>query len=450
MAPRSIWAFASGSNAPGEMVGFARAGIPPGVAMLRWRNGYHWLCGESEAQGEPYMCWITLREVARQLKSPVFVDSGAFSEFGRDELIPPRMWRAMLADQLELARQVGPLAVIVLPDKVADQNGTLRRLRTYRDEVNAILDAGARGIVALQPGRRSDAEMAESVAKVLGRRDWIVGFPTTQRARRDPAEIRDALANFPWTPTGVHLLGLSPAAPDWDLYMWSLGPLSAATWASSDTVMQRRLLGREHADAEGRTYPLKPLTEQEDIARAQLLEEAWTGVSDPLVGAQLDPTEQLPYPGGWMTRGTATRIARDGRLAGMLTGAEARSFVEDPTAGRTMVHERDEPGPVWWLDAAIERAWWEYIQAPGGHAGQLRKERGRARLFGRLPPTPESLAPQVAPGRAAGQLSAQRSMYPEDRDAGSDELIKSDRGSMVRQPRIVIRSIQRAMFPEGK
>lgn len=394
MPPRSIWAFASGSNAPGEIVGFARAGVPPGVAMLRWdkeQEKFKWLCGHVEARGAPRSCWRALLDVALQLRIPVFADSGAYSEFVAGKPIPPNLWRAMLADQLDLARRVGPLAVIVLPDKVADQAGTLRRIRTYKAEINAILDAGARGVAALQPGRRSDIEMAEEISSILGRRDWVVGFPTTSRARRDPAEIRDTLARFPWQPAGVHLLGIGPAAPDWPVYMGALAPLPPGAWASSDTVVQRRLVGREHTTEEGRQFPLGPLTEQEDIAKAELLEEAWGGVSDPLVGAQVDPTEQLPFPTGWMGMGVAKEIARAGVRAGRLTETEAVAFAADPTAGRLMVQERDDPGAEWWLDEEIEQAWWAEVGKKGGLTAQMRKERGRRALFGERGPTPEQL-----------------------------------------------------------
>lgn len=396
MPPRSIWAFASGSNSPGEIAGFARAGIPPGVAMLRWdkeQEKFKWSCGYIEARGAPRSCWLALRDTALQLRIPVFVDSGAYSEFVAGTPIPAKFWRAMLADQLDLARNIGPLAVIVLPDKVADQAGTLRRIRKYRDEINAILDTGARGIAALQPGRRGDIEMAEEISSALGRRDWVVGFPTTARARRDPAEILATLEAFPWRPAGVHLLGLSPSAPDWPAYMTALRPLPPDVWASSDTVTQRRLVGRAHLDPKtGRERPLGPLTMQEDVAKAELLEEAWGGVSDPLARAQIDPTEQLPFPSDWMPKGVAQEIARAGVGAGMLTTTEAVAFAADPTAGRLMVQERDEPGAEWWLDQEIERAWWANLrQKRGGLSAQLRKERGRRGLFGEREPTPEAM-----------------------------------------------------------
>jgi hypothetical protein len=364
--------------------------------MLRTDGGFKWACGYSVARGAPRSCWLALKDAAVQLGIPVFVDSGAYGEFGKKESIPPVMWRAMLADQLELARIIGPLAVLVLPDKVGDQAGTLRRLRKYSPEINAILDTGARGIVALQPGPLSDAQMAREIASALGRKDWLVGFPTTARARRDPAEIRHTLETFPWTPRGVHLLGIGPAAAAWPEYLAALAPLPADAWASSDAVLVRRLVGRAHVDPSGRERPLGALTQQEDIARAELLEEAWGGVSDPLARASLDPTEQLPDPSGWLPAGEARRIGRAGVQAGLLTPQEAVAFAADPTLGLREVQGRDEPGAEWWLEQEIERAWWAQIHArTHGLATQLRKERGRRALLGEHPPTPE-LVPELS------------------------------------------------------
>lgn len=402
MAAREIWAFASGSNSPGKIVGAARAGIGPGVALLRWDGSWKWDCARGTGATPSAMaCWAALLRAAKQLRVPVFVDTGAFIEATAGRPIPDKLWHAVLAQQLELARALGPQAVVVLPDKVGDQTTTLRRLRRYKDEVGKILDAGARGIVVLQGGRLGDVEMATEVARVLGRTDWILGFPTV-RARREPAEIAAALRDLPWRPAGAHLLGIGPAAARWPEYVSALRVLPKSAWASADAVLHRRLVGREHVDVAGRRRPARPLTIQQDVARAELLEEAWGGIYDPLVGELVDPTEQLPFPSDWMTKQTARQIASAGAAAGMLTRREADLFVEDPTRGRELVLERDEPGAEFWLDWQIEAAWRASVGALGA---QIREARAREALLGRRAPTPEQ-APdfsqmEVSPKRAA-------------------------------------------------
>jgi len=394
--PRVIWSFASGTASPGEIVGHARAGMPPGVAMLRSEKGFSWLCGESEARGAPLVCWDTLRQVARTFGVPVFVDSGAYGEFGSPYTITHALWQAILRDQLSLAMELGPNAVIVMPDKVNDQKQTLARLRKYRKQVNDILDTGARAVVVMQPGPRSAVQMAKAVSKVLGRNDWTIGFPTTARANRSPAELRKMLESLPWEPAGVHLLGLSPHGNKWDAYMSALAPLGPDAWASADAVAARRLYGRESG--------LKPLTIEEDRAHAEIMEEAWIGVSDPLVGAQIDPTEQLPDPSAWMIGGERSRIAREARRFGVLSRKEAARFRAHPTAALVELAEAERFGAIAWLEQEVEQAWWRQVGKRGGLASQIRKERGRRRGFGTSKPLPLSLKPRVVPRSRPGQV----------------------------------------------
>jgi hypothetical protein len=281
----------------------------------------------------------------------------------------------MLEGQLDLARALGQLAVIVLPDKVGDQAVTLRRLETHADEINEILDAGARGVAVLQKGSRSPAQMAERVSEILGRYDWILGFPV--RAKMEPEEIRNALEEISWEPAGAHLLGVGPANPRWGDYTNALAPLSASAWASSDAVVLKRLVERQAT--------LRPLTRQQDIVREAIAGEAWSALWDPLPLELVDPTEQLPSPSDWMPRVTAAAIARKGSVEGWLTDEEARTFRQDPTSGLRLVHGRDDPGAEWWLEAEIERAWWGRLEAM---STQTRTMRALVQLFGEHPPTP--------------------------------------------------------------
>lgn len=145
-------------------------------------------------------------------------------------------------------------------------------------------------------------------------------------------------------------------------------------FASSDSVLHRRLVGRGAGPGTER-----PLTREQDVARAELREEAWGAAYDPLVGELVDPTEQIPFPSDWMGRGTAAAIARAALAQGMLTPAEAATFAADPTKGRAMVLGRDEPGAEFWIDWHIEQAWWERVDAL---STQMREARAMVGLFG--------------------------------------------------------------------
>lgn len=362
-------------------MGFARAGIPPGVSMLRNDSGqWKWMCGTNDdATWAARKCWTALANVAAAIRIPVFIDTGAFSELGAASRIPPRMWKSMLEQQIELAHAIGSLAVIVLPDKVGDQPETMRRLETYADQVNELLDAGARGVAVLQMGSRSPAKTAQRIADILGRYDWILGFPVRARGV-EPEHIRRCLEEISWVPKGAHLLGIGPANQRWGEYVGALSPLEASAWASSDAVVIKRLVQREKV--------LGPLTREQDVARVAIEEEAWSSLWDPLVGELIDPTEQLDWPTGWLPQSAAAAIARMGRSEGRLTEDEARAFSLDPTSGLRLVRQRDAPGVEWWLEYELEKAWRARVEAM---STQTRAMRAIVQLFGEHAPTPLKL-----------------------------------------------------------
>lgn len=387
-AAPGIWAFASGSQSPGDQVGFARAGFPPGAAMLRLeKNGrWTWLCGPT--RGAPLSCWQTLIRVAEELGSPVFVDSGAFSEFlPGAPTIPSRLWDQVLEAQAELAERIGDKLLVVLPDKVGSQAVTLRRLERHQDAIGRILDAGAHGVVVMHRGPKDTVDFAQAVADVLGREDFVLGFPTV-RAGPTPEEIHQALRDLPWWPAGVHLLGLGPRSAQWGDFAEALRELPPGTWLSADAVMTRGLVGRETG--------LKPLTAQQDVARAELSEEAWGAVWDPLVGEMVDPTEQIPDPSSFLTKQEATQIARGLRDAGYISREEADLFILDPSSGREAILARDDPAAEFWLDYALEEVWRKRVPVL---SQKMRKERAIRGHFGERP-----LAPLPLPRTAQLEL----------------------------------------------
>jgi hypothetical protein len=311
---------------------------------------------------------------------PVFIDSGAFSELD-GPTIPTKLLDQVVEHQVEAAQRLGPLALIVLPDKVGSQPATLRRLRRYKKQINAILDTGARGTVVVHRGRMSGPRFVREVAKVLGRRDFTLGFPTV-RAAVEPSQIAQALDEISWHPPGVHLLGMGDRHPRLGEYLGALSGLPAGTWVSTDAVVIRRLVGRESG--------LKPLTEQQDIARAEIQYEAWGEVGDPLVGEGVDRTEMLPFPSDWMKPGEIQQVAkkmkREVGLAGPLWSAkEVALWRSDPTEYRHLLQDAiDEDTDdkaytkLYLLDLWLEQAWFHAI---GRMTTQLRKERAIRRTM---------------------------------------------------------------------
>ncbi len=189
--------FASGSNRPGEVRGFAAAGIDVGVAAP-----------EVNAEAEAALLALEGTDVQ------VFVDSGAFgevsfnAELGGFEVvkpITPAAWDSILGLYRRLAKVLGSQVWVVAPDRVGDQDATLARLVTYREELRDIRELGARILVPMQAGSVSLETFAAQVDEVLGFTDWTPAMPC-KKAATDPATVASFVKAR--RPSHVHLLGL--------------------------------------------------------------------------------------------------------------------------------------------------------------------------------------------------------------------------------------------------
>lgn len=248
-----MWTFASGLNAPGEITGYFRAGLAPGVTIWRLnrpRNGppqwgfgcANWPDDPGWRQAQSSVCLWALGQVLKA-GSPVFVDSGALSERAPDApALGPRELDVVMGVIEGLASSPnidGSQIWAVLPDVVGDQEGTLHRLRLYRSVIRRLaLDYGVRCVVVLHKGRRSQAAFASQVAEMLGLEDLVLGFPVVGRRTR-PEEIVATYRALEWKPEGLHLLGISPRSRDWGAYAEALSRLPSDLVLSSDAVMHR-------------------------------------------------------------------------------------------------------------------------------------------------------------------------------------------------------------------
>lgn len=140
----------------------------------------------------------------------VFVDSGAFSEVDREgRVVAPitdTEWIKRVAVMHRIATALGRRAVIVAPDRVGDQQETLRRLALFEDALRAIVETGARIVVPIQRGGMSPAMFFDAATCLVGG-PFVCGIPGNKAAM--PAH---ELEDFLWSrrPAAVHLLGVGP------------------------------------------------------------------------------------------------------------------------------------------------------------------------------------------------------------------------------------------------
>jgi len=189
--PKNLLVFASGSNRPEEIEGFTRIGVPVGVS----------------AQHLSERAVLTLSQSAL----PVMVDSGAFSEVcvtpNGLEVVTPishAEWKRRLDLYRRLAESLGGRAMLVVPDRVGDQQETLRRLRRYREEIEALAELGAVLLLPLQVGGLLPAAFYSRAREVAGA-PMIPALPM-----RKAATTVSALVDFIESvePGRIHLLGV--------------------------------------------------------------------------------------------------------------------------------------------------------------------------------------------------------------------------------------------------
>ncbi len=195
--------YASGSNRPADIRGFAAIGHAIGVAAPE-------LSANAEAE---------LARLAGS-KVQVFVDSGAFSEV-KFEVAGPRVvapitaedWTERLALYRRLAEALGAQLSVVAPDRIGDQEHTFALLRTYAAELRAIRALGTRILVPIQKGTRTQAAFVVDVESALGFADFVHAIPSRKKATTLD-ELRNYLAAV--RPSQIHFLGLgirNPNAP---------------------------------------------------------------------------------------------------------------------------------------------------------------------------------------------------------------------------------------------
>jgi len=184
----------------------------------------------------------------------IFVDSGAFAEYGK-ERITHREWLRKLNIYSQLANVYGKNALFVAPDCIGDQTETIIRLLRYKNKILDLLDK-ANVIVPLQKGSLSISAFYYQVVQILGTSNFVCGLPFKKSALNieDYIELVQTVA-----PERVHFLGVSPRSQKFPYIKKVTQQLDNPPCISLDAVMFRALAGRK--------YGVKPLTEAQDFFR---------------------------------------------------------------------------------------------------------------------------------------------------------------------------------------
>ena len=312
--------FASGSNHEGEIRGFHRLGINPGVAAdrLNDRNVFE------------------LKQLAGTGRK-VFVDSGAFGEIDfnvpkKGQKGPPRPdlpigapfvvkpitddeWQKRLGRYHELAQVLGGQMYAVAPDKVAHQSETLERLARYAPQVREIAKFGAHVMVPMQKGQLSMPDFAQVAAKRLGmKRDALIWAIPMKKDATTLDELEDFVREA--KPGRVHLLGVGPDSTAYPAIRAMFDRVAPGTALTLDSVKITAAVGRDGTTPEG-LPKARALTAAQDRVLESVEASTFRADDHELP----DYTELAAVPSEWTTDSGRRRLWAGWRAA-MLTRAQ--------------------------------------------------------------------------------------------------------------------------------
>ena len=343
---RKLLYFPSGSNRPCDFIGFADIQMAPGVTVSA--------IGDSDFPTDDAIELLT--GVCDENNLPCFVDSGAFSEVDRDLTVVAPIdhdeWVRRLSIYKRIATELGGLAYLVGPDQVGNQDVTLQRLTTYKDEVNELINLGANVMVVLQRGSRSLNDFRKAAIEALGcdDNDIVIALPMAKGATSKDALV-DLLKNY--QPQKLHLLGLGPNSRVLPDFVAVINDLAPRCLISHDSCYIRQYVGYKDA---AKTQP-KVLTAARYDAVADL---EGTINCEPVCGQEAylarlrgDYTDMIGSPSFWMKKKGLERLAESMKL----DRDQKREFYADPDG----FIQQEIPGTeiAWYEDPCVE---WEIEQ----------------------------------------------------------------------------------------
>jgi hypothetical protein len=341
--------FASGSNRPADIAGFAASGVNVGVAV-------------------PELSRNAIAELVKLAGTGcrVFVDSGAFSEVRFDVKvggfvdvapITEEEWAKRLDVYETLAAALGEQCYLVAPDKVGDQEETLRRLRQYSDRMAHLRSLGANLIVAHQNGRFSLSSFHDMAVEALYSDDMIVGIPSKKGATSTD-DVRELLARRP-SIDRVHFLGLGPSNGRFAELV--AAGLEAGAELFCDSVAISAVSGNDRPGG-------RPLTAALAGRREEMVEAMWAEGVD-----GLDYTEAISEPSLWLSARGLRVVADD---LGLL-GKDRKDWMADPDAWL-------QEGEIYLdplVDMVLDAMWSKYVARA---AGSWRKRSAIEDVFGSI------------------------------------------------------------------
>jgi len=330
--------FWSAVDYAGEYQALMEKGMPVGIAVKRM----------SERVFDQFVRLV--RATNRTTRTPIFVDSGAYSESTGG--FSDADWDTVLDRYEALAQAGGDRIFLVAPDEVGSFAGTEARLRKAAPRLRRLLNLGAHLLLPIQY-RKGGYSLAQNAGELecaagVGYDDFAQVHPAIPWTNKVPVKpSMDDLAAYlrGRRPARIHFLGVGAENADWERLA------RVVRDASPGTILQGDSNRFGAMRAEGR-----PLTRAGRLVDTSALElDPWSGEDTDITdeeGESLgDETENLLDLFAWTTPAERRRIAKDARLEEALVDLLVEGPIED------FLEAREEAGGGDYLHEAVDAAW---------------------------------------------------------------------------------------------
>ena len=329
--------FWSAVDYAGEYQALMEKGMPVGIAVKRM----------SERVFDQFVRLV--RATNRTTRTPIFVDSGAYSESTGG--FSDADWDTVLDRYEALAQAGGDRIFLVAPDEVGSFAGTEARLRKAAPRLRRLLNLGAHLLLPLQ--YRKGGFLAQNAldlerAAGVGPEDFGQVHPAIPWTNKVPVKpSMDEMTAYlrGRRPARIHFLGVGAENADWERLA------RVVRDASPGTILQGDSNRFGAMRAEGR-----PLTRAGQLVDTSALElDPWSGEDTDITdeeGESLgDETENLLDLFAWTTPAERRRIAKDAMLEEALVDLLVEGPIED------FLEAREEAGGGDYLHEAVDEAW---------------------------------------------------------------------------------------------
>ena len=201
--PQSL-TFWSATDFAGEYQALMENRVPIGIAVKPARDAFKGSATEPAVPGakgriseSAFQQLVRLvRATNRTNRTPIFVDSGAYSESKKEKFIEAD-WVVVLDRYEALAKAGGDRIFLVAPDEVGSFAGTEERLRKTAPRLRKLLNLGAHFLLPLQ--HRKGYSLAQNAADLeraagFGPNDYAQVHPAIPWTKKVPKPSMDALA----------------------------------------------------------------------------------------------------------------------------------------------------------------------------------------------------------------------------------------------------------------